>query len=376
MSPRPQLVLIGGGHAHALVLREGGLPPDLSVTLIDPSPKAAYSGMLPGFVAGHYPRAALEIDLARLATAAGARLVIGRAEGIDRARRHVLVAGQAPVPYDILSLDIGITSDLPDLAGFADHAVPAKPLGRFADRWAGFLVGVAAGHSAPRVAVIGAGVAGVELALAARHRLAPNGAALEVTLIDAADEILRELRPGARAALLAAIGRAGIALRTGGRIARIGPEGVTLATGETIPAAFVIGAAGARSQGWLAETGLGLTDGFVTVDRTLRSVSDPRIFAAGDCAHLSHAPRPKAGVFAVREAPILRRNLIAALTGGRLRAYRPQRHYLKLVSMGEKRAAADRLTLRIEGRWVWRWKDRIDRGFMRRFHDLPPAGRP
>ncbi|MBL3554015.1 FAD-dependent oxidoreductase [Rhodovulum sulfidophilum] len=376
MSPGPQLVLIGGGHAHALVLRGQPLPSGLSVTLIDPSPKAAYSGMLPGFIAGHYPRAALEIDLARLASAAGARFVIGRAEGLDRARRHVLVAGQAPVPYDILSLDIGITSDLPDLAGFADHAVPAKPLGHFADRWPGFLAGVAAGHNAPRVAVIGAGVAGVELALAARYRLARDGAAPEVTLIDAADEILRELRPGARAALLSAIGRAGIALRTGGRIARIGAEGVTLATGETIPAAFVIGAAGARPQGWLAETGLGLTDGFVTVDRTLRSVSDPRIFAAGDCAHLSHAPRPKAGVFAVREAPILRRNLIAALTGGRMRAYRPQRHYLKLVSMGEKRAAADRLALRIEGRWVWRWKDRIDRGFMRRFQDLPPAGRP
>ncbi|ARC87635.1 FAD-dependent oxidoreductase [Rhodovulum sp. MB263] len=376
MSPRAHLVLIGGGHAHALVLRGMRQRPDLSVTLIDPAPRAAYSGMLPGFIAGHYPRAALEIDLARLTRAAGARFVIGRAEGLDRARRHVLVAGQAPVPYDILSLDIGITSDLPDLPGFDDHAVPAKPLGHFADRWAGFLAGVAAGHATPRVVVIGAGVAGVELALAARHRLAKGGAAPELTLIEASDEILHDLRPGARTALLEALARAGIALRTGSRVARIGPGGVTLADGESLPAAFVIGAAGARPQGWLAETGLALTEGFVTVDRTLRSVSDPRVFAAGDCAHLSHAPRPKAGVFAVREAPILARNLIAGLTGGRMRAYRPQRRYLKLISMGEKRAAADRQALRIEGRWVWHWKDRIDRGFMRRFQDLPPTGCP
>ncbi|TDX33310.1 FAD-dependent oxidoreductase [Rhodovulum visakhapatnamense] len=371
----PHLVLIGGGHTHALVLRALADRPatGLRLTLIDPEPRAAYSGMLPGFVAGHYRLDQLQIDLARLARAAGARLIRGRAEGLDRAARRVHVAGQAPIPYDIASLDIGIASDLPGLPGFAAHAVPAKPLTAFAARWQTFATEAASGRAAPRIAVIGAGVAGVELAMAAQHRLARAGCAPEIALLDAGREILRDVRKGARAALTDRIARLGIALRTGVRIARIEAAGVVLDSGETIPAALVIGAAGTRPQGWLAGTGLHLTDGFVTVDETLRAVSDPAVFAVGDCAHLSHAPRPKAGVFAVREAPVLRENLIAALTGRPLSAYRPQKDYLKLISMGEKRAAADRLPLRIEGRWVWRWKDRIDRRFMAQFHDLPGA---
>ena len=375
MSETRDLVLIGGGHTHALVLRAwGGTPvPGVRLTLINPGPTAPYSGMLPGLIAGHYRRDALEIDLVPLARHAGARLVIGRATGIDRDARLIHVPGEPPIRYDLASLDIGITSDLPDLTGFAEHAVPAKPLGPFAERWALFVAEAQAGRASASVAVIGAGVAGVELALAARHRLASAGLAPEVTLIDAAEDILRDVRPGARTALLNQIARQGIGLRKGVMIARIDAAGPVLAGGETIPAGLVIGAAGSTPQGWLAATGLDLTDGFVTVDAHLRSVTDPRIFAVGDCAHLSHAPRPKAGVYAVREAPVLRANLVAALTGGRLRRYRPQRDYLKLISMGERRAAADRFDLRIEGRWVWRWKDHIDRKFMRQFSDLPPG---
>ncbi|MCO8146546.1 selenide, water dikinase SelD [Rhodovulum tesquicola] len=372
------LVLIGGGHAHALVARAWGMAPvpGVRLTLINPGPTAPYSGMLPGLIAGHYTRAQLEIDLVPLAAHAGARLVIGRAEGIDRAARLIHVPGRPPIRYDLASIDIGITSDLPDLPGFAAHAVPAKPLGAFAEAWERFVARAWAGEVAPLVAVIGAGVAGVELALAARHRLAQAGLVPQVTLIDAAPDVLRDVRPGARAALMDQIAGQGVHLRTGAPVARITAEGVVLQGGDTIPAALVIGAAGARPQGWLAGTGLDLTDGFVTVDRFLRSITDPAIFAVGDCAHLAHAPRPKAGVYAVRQAPVLLANLRAAATGGRPGPYHPQKDYLKLISMGGKRAAADRLDARIEGGWVWRWKDHIDRKFMRRFHHLPPMGQP
>lgn len=371
------LVLIGGGHTHALVLRAWGMRPvpGVRLTLINPGPTAPYSGMLPGLIAGHYGRDQLEMDLVPLARHAGARLILGRATGIDRERRQITVPGRPDVSYDLASIDIGITSDLPDLPGFAEHAVPAKPLGAFAEAWERFVARARAGEAPPRVTVIGAGVAGVELALAARHRLAAAGLAPEVTLLDAADDILRDVRRGAKAALSERLAADGIVLRTGARVARITPDGAVLADGTEIPSGIVIGAAGARPQDWLAGTGLDLTDGFVTVDSHLRSVNDPRLFAVGDCAHLRHAPRPKAGVYAVREAPILLHNLRADLTGGRLRAYRPQTDYLKLISMGGKRAAADRLEARIEGGWVWRWKDRIDRRFMRKFHELPRMDR-
>jgi selenide,water dikinase len=363
------LVLVGGGHAHALVLRMWGMDPapGVRLTLIDPNPVAPYTGMLPGLVAGHYAREDLMIDLDRLARHAGARLILGAATGIDRAAGVIHVAGRPPVAYDIASLDIGIGSGLPDLPGFAEHGVAAKPLGPFAARWEAFVADVAAGRAAPRVAVIGSGLGGVELALACRHRLGPGAA---VTVIERARDPLPGVSTGARGILVHVCATMGVALRCGAVPVAVDAEGVALEDGTRVAAALVIGAAGARPQGWLAETGLPLTAGFVDVGPTLQT-ADPAIFAAGDCAHMTHAPRPKAGVFAVRQAPVLLHNLRAAATGGAMRRYRPQRDYLKLVSTGGRTAVADRTGLALSGAWLWRVKDRIDRAFMRRFHDLP-----
>lgn len=369
------LVLVGGGHTHALVLRMWAMRPlpGARLTLINPGPVAAYSGMLPGFVAGHYLRAALEIDLVRLARLAGARLILGRTIGINRERRHVLIEGRAPAAYDVLSVDIGVTSDLPLVPGHSDFCHPAKPLGTFADRWVRFADHAGADGTAAQVAVIGGGLAGVELAFAARHRLGPSST---VTLIEAA-EPLALAGKRARAALFARLKRAGVAVVSHAPVVRIGSNGVTLANGDMVPAQFTIGAAGCVAQGWLADCGLAVEQGFVRVGPTLQSETDPLIFAAGDIAHLAHDPRPKAGVFAVREAPVLFHNLRAALAGhGRMKAYHPQRDYLKLAAAGSKDAVADKWGLRLSGRAIWHWKDRIDRAFMRKFHDLPAMTAP
>ena len=364
------LVMIGGGHTHALVLRMWGMRPipGVRLTLISPDPTAAYSGMLPGHVAGLYPREALQIDLVQLARHAGARLILSRAEGIDRAARRILVPGRPDVAYDIASIDIGITSEMPALPGFADHAVPAKPLDAFADAWEEFASRAARGRTEPTVAVIGGGVAGVELALAARHRL---GAGAEVTVIERG-ATLALIGGGARRALFGHLGRAGVALLEHAPVVAVEADAVRLADGRRVASAFTIGAAATRPQAWLTGTGLGLTEGFVNVTPTLQTESDPAVFAAGDIAHMVFAPRPKAGVYAVRQAPVLLHNLGAALTGkGTLRRYRPQKDYLKLISTGGKGAVADKWSLPLDGAWLWRWKDRIDRKFMARFHELP-----
>ena len=145
--------------------------------------------------------------------------------------------------------------------------------------------------------------------------------------------------------------------------------------GQTLEADFIIGAAGARPYPWLSETGLETHDGFLTVNARLQT-SDPRIFAVGDCAHMSHDPRPKAGVYAVRQAPTLLNNLYASLSNGPLKPYVPQKDYLKLVSLGEKSALGDRFGLTFTGPWVWSWKDQIDRKFMDQFNDLPKMPTP
>ncbi len=368
------LVLVGGGHTHALVLRQWGMDPLAGgrVTLINPGPVGPYTGMLPGHIAGHYRREELDIDLVRLARHAGARLIYDRACGIDRTSRRVLLEGRSPVRYDVLSIDVGVTAGLPHLPGFAAHAHAVKPLGPFAQAWQAFVDGLAAESVPARCVVIGAGIAGLEIALAMAHRLRRGGfEATSVTLVESQPDILPDAPARTRALLLRALAGFGVTLMTGSAPRRIGPGEVHLADGRILSAGFIVSAAGAKPISWIAETGLSHTGGFIDVGPDLRTVSDQAIFAAGDCAHMTHAPRPKAGVFAVRQAPVLFNNLRAALTGGALKPYRPQADFLKLVSMGGKTALAQWHGVTIAGTALWTLKDRIDRSFMGRVSELP-----
>ena len=365
-----ELVLVGGGHAHALVLRRWGMKPvpGVRLTLVNPGPSAPYTGMLPGHIAGHYPRDALEIDLVRLARFSGARLILGAVDGIDPVARRVSVPGRAPLAYDLLSLDIGITSDMADLPGFAEHAVAAKPLAGFADRWADFC----AGSGPARIAVIGGGIAGVELAMAMAERMRGLGRAAEVAVIDRGTVLGGH---PARARLIAAMAGYGITRHEGAAPVALTAGAVHLEGGGAIAADLIVGAAGAVPHPWLAGCGMAMHAGYMVVDDQLRSVSHPEIYGAGDCVHLGHAPRPKAGVYAVRAARMLAWNLRADLLGAQRRRFRPQRDFLKLVSLGGKSALAEKAGMTLAGPLMWRWKDRIDQRFMDKLGDLPPMPR-
>lgn len=355
------LVLIGGGHAHALVLRRWAMRPQAGVrlTLVNPAPTAAYTGMLPGLIAGHYARHDVMIDLVRLCRFAGARLIVDAATGIDRTARLIHLQNRPPLRYDVASLDVGVGA-----APGLPHVTPARPLGPFADAWQAFLDR----HiESPAIVVLGGGVAGMELALAARHCTGAH-----VTVVDRG-QALAALGPRARRAVLHHAHALTI-IENDAAVATT-PTAVHLATGRILPADFTIGVAGAAPLPWLQTLGLTLHDGSVAVSPTLQS-SDPLIFAAGDCCHLTHAPRPKAGVFAVRAAPVLHHNLRAALAGLALQAFHPQRDYLKIISMGAQNAVAERSGLVLRGAWLWRVKDRIDRAFMDKLSHFPAMPRP
>ncbi len=364
------LVLIGGGHTHALVLRSWGMNPlaGVRVTLINPGPTAPYSGMLPGFVAGHYSREELDIDLVKLARFAGARVINGYATGIDTAARTITVQDRPPIAYDVAAVDVGITSAMPQLSGFSAHAIPAKPLGVFASRWDHFR----ATADNPQIAIIGGGVAGAELAMAMAHALRAKKPA--VKLIDRS-RVLAALGYKARKMMLAALTQADVEIIEDAEVTEIFAQGVVLRDGRTIRSDFTTGAAGAKPHDWIAATGLDLHEGFITVDANLQS-SRHDVFAVGDCAHLRYDPRPKAGVYAVREAPVLFDNLRAALSGGNLRPYKPQRDYLKLVSLGGKSALAEKFGTARHGPLLWKLKDYIDRKFMTQFDSLPVMAAP
>jgi selenide,water dikinase len=250
------------------------------------------------------------------------------------------------------------------LPGFAEHGVPAKPLGPSPTRWA-----EVAGTGPVRMAVIGGGVAGAEIAMACAHRLREAGREAEISLIDRG-RVLAPVPASARARLVAALDRWGVTLIEEDAPVEVLADAVMLESGRRVAADLVIGAAGAVPQGWLAETGLDLHDGFVTVDAHLRSTSHPTVYAAGDCAHFAPDPRPRP--VSMPCAP--RRfwpNLAADLTGRQRRAFRPQKDFLKLISMGGKMAVAEKRGLSLSGPALWRWKDRIDARFMEKLRDLP-----
>ena len=368
------LVLVGGGHAHALVLRMWAMRPlpGVRLTLINPDPAAPYTGMLPGLIAGHYTRSDLMIDLVRLCRFAGARLILDRATGIDRIGRRILLQGRPPLDYDLASINVGITSDLADTPGFAEHAVAAKPLGDYAARWEEFL---ARGLPAPQIVIVGGGVGGIELALASAHRLEVAKLRGKITVLQSGPLAVPGLGAKARARLLAEVRTQGIEVLTDNAPARAEPGCVVLRDGCRLPSDFTLRATGARPLDWLAETGLNLHDGFIAVGPTLQS-SDPLIFASGDCADMTGSPRPKAGVYAVRQAPTLQHNLRASLTAGVLQRYRPQHDHLKLISMGDKTALADKWGLQGGGARLWQIKDWIDRRFMAKFGVYPSMPGP
>ncbi|MEQ3624950.1 MAG: selenide, water dikinase SelD [Celeribacter sp.] len=376
------LLLVGGGHTHALVLRRWAMAPQpgVRVTLVNPGPVAAYSGMLPGWVAGHYPRAALDIDLMALAQAAGARMIRGRADMCDPVARRLRLNDGRLLRFDVVSFDIGVTSDLPGLRGFARFGAPAKPLGAFADRWERFLRSDTDGDAGNRsgdVAVLGGGVAGVELALAMARRLHAENRQGQVRVIEA-NTALKGVSDAGTDHLRRAAQDLGVEIIEGARAVEVTATHLRLETGREIPAALTVGAAGAQAQDWLSGTGLTLENGYIAVDPALRAPGFAHVFAAGDCAHMIQTPRPKAGVFAVRQAPVLFANLRATLAERPqdMRRYRPQKHYLKLISMGDRAAVADRRWPVLAGGWVWQWKDRIDRRFMAMLSDLPQMPTP
>lgn len=370
------LVLVGGGHAHALVLRKWGMSPlpGARLTVINPGPTAPYTGMLPGHVAGHYDRDTLEIDLVRLCRFAGARLILGHATAIDRDARMIQIDGARQVAYDVASIDIGITAQM-DIPGFDEHAVGAKPLATYAERWRAFRDAARAGRVPPKIAVIGGGVAGCELALAMAHALKTDSITAEVTVIEAGPQISGVGERGRRQ-LMSKMTAAGITLRSAATVEKIEKDLVLLRDQPSVAAAFVVGAAGAFPHAWLANTDLMLTDGFITTEPDLSVKGDNRLFAVGDCAAMPFAPRPKAGVFAVRAAPVLYHNLCAALSGGQRKKFRPQKNYLKLISLGGKAAMAEKYGFAVSSGLLWQWKDRIDRAFMDKLSDLPLMPRP
>ncbi|MEA2814077.1 MAG: hypothetical protein QOI93_1774 [Rhodospirillaceae bacterium] len=363
------LVLVGGGHTHVHVLKSFGRKPmpGVRLTLIGRDVETPYSGMIPGFVAGHYTFDECHMDLAWLCASTGARLVRGEATGIDRASRQVRLKDGPAVSYDLLSIDVGSAPNLETIPGARQWATPVKPIAEFGRHWMAFLEHMRTWLGPLNVTVIGGGAGGVELALAIDHRLrqAAKGAQVQVTLATK-DEILTGHAVAARRKIQPIFRRRGLQLLEKAATSRIERGAVQLESGKWLQADAVFVVTEASAAQWFATTGLPLDGrGFLAVADTLRSTGDERIFAVGDCATVLKHPRPKAGVFAVRQGPPLAENLRRVVLGQAPEPFVPQARYLSIIGTGDGRAVATRGSWAIEGAWVWRWKDHVDRKWMR-----------
>lgn len=375
------IVLIGGGHSHVGVLKRFGMRPVTGVrlTVICRDTHTPYSGMLPGYISGHYSFDEVHIDLRRLAQFAGARFLRDEAIGLDRASRKIVCANRPPVSYDLLSINIGSTPRMDNVIGAADHAVPVKPIYDFNRHWLELKERARSRAGGTRIAVVGGGAGGVELALAMQYRLRDelrkagrDPEELSIQLLSAESDILPTHNARVRKAFARVLADRGITVHRGSRVTEVAPGRLRVADGSMLEADDVVWVTRAGGAPWLRDTGLALDDdGFIRVSETLQTVTDASVFAAGDIASMVGRPLEKAGVFAVRQGRPLAENLRRAVLGQSLAAYRPQQRWLALISTGDKRAVASRGEFGFQGKWVWRWKDWIDRRFMARYSELP-----
>ena len=380
------VVLVGGGHSHVTVLRMFGMQPVPGVrfTLISREVHTPYSGMLPGLIAGLYGIDDAHIDTGPLARFAGARLYQDEVTGLDLAGRRVICRGRPPVPYDLLSLNIGSTPNTADVPGATEHAIPVKPIDGFLYRFDALLARVLARRGRTRLALVGAGAGGVELLLSVERRLRREVAragfetdGLSFVLVSDVPEILPSFPAAFRKRFEAIFTDRGIAVVSGAPVVAVEVGRLVLDGHAPVEVDEILWTTQAAPARWLAKAGLPLDErGFLKVDDTLRVAGHDDVFAAGDTISFPARALPKSGVYAVRSGPVLADNIRRILTGRRLRPFRPQREALYLVSTGERHALGARNGLTVEGDWVWRWKDWIDRRFMRKFNELPEMAPP
>jgi selenide,water dikinase len=347
------LVLVGGGHSHVTVLKQFGMRPlpGVRLTLICRDVQTPYSGMLPGFIARHYTYDDVHIDLGPLSRFAGARIYHDEVVGLDLENRTLHCRHRPEVLYDLLSINIG---------------------------WERLITRVLDTRDIRRIGIVGAGAGGVEMLLAMQFRLgqllrqAGRTDDLEYHLFSGSQTILPTHNPRVQAKFRRVLIERSVHLHEGRQVIDVDKHGLRCADGQYHPLNEILWVTDATAPAWLGRAGLAVDErGFVLVDATLRSVSHADVFAAGDIASVVPHPREKAGVFAVRQGNPLARNLRRVLLGRVPKPFTPQSRWLALVSTGDRYAVASRGHWSVEGKWVWRWKDWIDRRFIRKFNELP-----
>jgi selenide, water dikinase len=377
-----KIVLLGGGHSHALVLKKMGMniPRNLELTLVSPLSMTPYSGMVPGFLSGQYTFGECHIDLRHLCNFAGARFIQDSAIGIDASSKLVHLKGSPSISYDFLSIDIG-SSPSTAILGDRDVVTGIKPIHLFLDRLDSFTEYLPKIREHAKIGIVGGGAGGIEVAFSLREKFKHVEKQPEIHIFHNSNDIMESTSPKDRGKVRKALGEKSIALHCNERVTRaqklrdsIHKIQMSCDSGFSMEVNLLIFTTSAASPKWILDSSLAKDEkGFITVNSSLQSISNKDIFASGDIASIDGERLEKSGVYAVRQAPILYENIIRSSQNKKLLKYKPQRHFLSLLSIGDGRAIAKKKGfVSNPSKWIWHWKDSIDRNFMKKFQNLPP----
>jgi selenide, water dikinase len=393
-SIRQDLVLIGGGHSHAIALKKFGMNPipGVQLTLITDVSHTPYSGMLPGYVAGLYDFDDCHIDLRPLTQFAQVRMIVDRAVGLDGVKNQVMLQEHPPIAFDLLSIDIGSNPAAVEVPGAREYAIAVKPISQFLAYWDQMVTEITQAPERPvRVAIVGGGAGGVELTFNIQARLlkilsqaGQPASHLELHLFHRGVRLLPERHPRVSRQVQKLLAQRGVHIHLQESVREVKAASVHCESGLAVECDRVFWVTQAAAAPWLKASGLATDErGFILVNDQLQSISHPQVFAAGDVATMIHQARPKAGVFAVRQGKPLTENLRRAalqipqgsLLSQPLKSFVPQKEFLILLGTGDRQALASRGALSLPPHpWLWRWKDSIDQKFMDQFRNLTMEG--
>ncbi len=372
-SHKKYLFLIGCGHGHISIIKKLGMRPlpDTKITLISTDAFILYSGMLPGLIAGHYTFEDCHIDLQKFCQRAGVQFIHSKVQRIDPLTKKIHCHQHPSLQYDVLSINIGSQPALNGIEGANEYGYPIKPFQQFLNHWQHWLKTTQTMNTGAlqRIVMIGGGAASIEILLAMHYKLRHTTSIhASFTLVCANQNILSSYNEHVQAFFKRRLKTLDIAIINGKHVISIDQHQLTLDDGMILGYDFSAWATHASAQSWPAQSKLMCDDkGFIQIDQYLRSVSHPDIFAVGDAAAFKPTPLPKAGVYAVRQGPVLTNNIAATLNKHPLLAFKPQKRFLSLLTTGDRHAVASWGPLFGYGKWVWWWKNYIDRTFMAHF---------
>lgn len=367
-----ELLLIGGGHTNIQVLKSFTMRPitGMRISLISDVINAPYSAMLPGFIASEYRFDEMHIDLVRLANFANARFINSTINSIDSENQLVHFNDRPSLSYDLLSVNTGITPDFTSIKGAQKYAVAVKPISHFL-KCLPKLDG-AIKSSSDSIAIIGSGAAGIELAFAFRERYNKKNIKPKISIIGNSDRFFPELSRSCHLTILKQFKKVDIDVYLGQAASQINKNSVILKSGLHLSASHTFIATGAKPAEWLKSSTISLSsDGYIEVNNSYQSISDKRVFAAGDISKIKHQPLPRSGVFAVRAGPVLAKNLRLALDKLPAKPHRQQSTHLSLVMLGSGLVMAKWGRLHIFAKWLWPLKKWIDQEFISEFKQFP-----